>query len=234
MEGDLQSINQLGFDDELIANIINFVQFQELPENYGKWQRDRFMRRYSDPLWHLRQGKLYYGERQVVPRSQVDTILHRLYYDPKTTQSSRDRLHWNVTQQFLGISKTDISDFLGKQETWQRHQKPQKPVWQPVISHKPRARFQMDLIDFQKYATWNNNFNWILTVIDCFSKHTWCFALKNKGAESVVAALRELFENGNVPAVIQSDNGPSEFNSQLLKDLLEEWEVLHSQGKAPF
>ena len=41
----------------------------------------------------------------------------------------------------------------------------------------------------------NNNFQYILTVIDVFSKKAWAFKLKDKKGSSVLEALKVLFKS---------------------------------------
>ena len=46
----------------------------------------------------------------------------------------------------------------------------------------------------QQYKKENNNFNYILTVIDCFSKYAWCIPLKNKMGREIIDAFTDLFK----------------------------------------
>jgi len=40
--------------------------------------------------------------------------------------------------------------------------------------------WQADLVDMQQWNSGNNNFKYILTVIDCLSKYAWCIPSKDK------------------------------------------------------
>ncbi|TBU20527.1 hypothetical protein CWI38_0057p0070 [Hamiltosporidium tvaerminnensis] len=62
----------------------------------------------------------------------------------------------------------------------------------------------------------NDQYSWILNVIDTHTKHLWCFKRINKTSKLVRDALKFLFDNLGVPVAIQSDNG-REFKNTLLE-----------------
>ena len=49
-----------------------------------------------------------------------------------------------------------------------------------VISNHIDHIWGIDLITMIKYSKQNNNYKYILTVIDFFSKYSWCYLLKIK------------------------------------------------------
>ena len=92
-----------------------------------------------------------------------------------------------------------------------------KPL--PVPSG-PNLYWQMDLIDMGHELKHDNlGFQYILTIIDIFSKYAWAKCLKSKHAKSVVKALKEILNNQPTPRIIQSDNG-LEFKNALMTKLL--------------
>jgi hypothetical protein len=46
----------------------------------------------------------------------------------------------------------------------------------------------------QKYATEDDNYKYILTVIDLFSKYAWTEPLKDKSAKSVAIAYEKILK----------------------------------------
>ena len=64
----------------------------------------------------------------------------------------------------------------------------------------------------------NDGITFLLTVIDVFSKQTWCVPLKNKSASSLVAALERLFADHR-PTTLQTDKG-LEFLNRSVQSLL--------------
>ena len=58
----------------------------------------------------------------------------------------------------------------------------------------------------QFYKSENNNFNYILTVIDCFSKYAWCIPLKDKTGKEIINTFIGLFKNRK-PKKLQTVKG---------------------------
>jgi transposase InsO family protein len=90
------------------------------------------------------------------------------------------------------------------------------------------GHWQIDLIDFQKYR--ERGYNWILTVVDVFSKYLWARPLKHKSAEEVKEALSDIFKERR-PIVLQSDNG-TEFRNKVLTDYLHLWGITQVFSKS--
>ena len=96
-----------------------------------------------------------------------------------------------------------------------------------TIVHFTNFQYQADLIDMSKYASENDNNKWILTLIDCFSRYAYVFVLKDKSAESVVAAFKIFFKLNKGPIrLVQSDSG-KEFKNRKLYDLFKQHKVKH-------
>ena len=87
-----------------------------------------------------------------------------------------------------------------------------------VISNHIDHIWGIDLITMIKYAKQNNNYKYILTVIDFFSKHSWCYPLKNKNYNEIINSFKDIFEKSKrKPKMIQSDEG-SEFTNKLVQN----------------
>ena len=50
-----------------------------------------------------------------------------------------------------------------------------------------------DLITIIKYSKQNKNYKYILTVIDFFSKYSWCYPLKTKKSEEIINSFKDIF-----------------------------------------
>ena len=81
------------------------------------------------------------------------------------------------------------------------------PVKQ-ILSNSPRERYVMDLMEidaeiddiYQKY-------NYILNIIDHFSKLCKSYALKNKKSDITLNCLKDFIELNGMPKSIGTDNG---------------------------
>ena len=77
-----------------------------------------------------------------------------------------------------------------------------------VISNHIDHIWGIDLITMIKYSKQNNNYKYILTVIDFFSKHSWCYPLKNKNSNEIINSFKDIFKRSKrKPKMIQSDEG---------------------------
>ena len=88
-----------------------------------------------------------------------------------------------------------------------------------------------DLIDKSSLSKYNNNYKFILTVIDIFTKYAWAIPLKNKSGLSITngfkIVLGEHPQGGfevRKPEKLWVDRG-SEFYNRTFKSLLKEYET---------
>ena len=74
-----------------------------------------------------------------------------------------------------------------------------KEVFSPQITKFRRERlipfykdetWSADLINKSSLSKYNNNYKFILTVIDIFTKHAWAIPLKNKSGLSIIQVLK--------------------------------------------
>lgn len=87
--------------------------------------------------------------------------------------------------------------------------------------------FQADLIQLTQYAKENKNHNYILVVIDIFSKYAWTEAVKNKTAICVMNAMKSIFNrSGRICKKLHTDNGKEFFNKDFDK-LMKTYNIHH-------
>lgn len=113
------------------------------------------------------------------------------------------------------MSKNEVKKWLQSQDTYTLHR--------PVHKKIPRNKYilsnfnelwQADLSDMRTYSQYNDDYNYILCVIDVFSKYAYARAMKNKKSETVKTCFESIFNEANAtPTHIQSDKG-TEFVSK--------------------
>ena len=87
-----------------------------------------------------------------------------------------------------------------------------------VISNHIDHIWGIDLITMIKYSKQNNNYKYILTVIDFFSKYSWCYPLKNKNSNEIINSFKDIFKKSKRKTkMIQSDEGLEFTNKQVQK-----------------
>jgi flagellar hook-basal body complex protein FliE len=78
----------------------------------------------------------------------------------------------------------------------------------------------MDLVDMSNLK--DDEYKFILTIIDVFSKYAWAIPLKNKKASTVLTAFKDIIEDsGRYPYKIWADQG-SEFYNKNFEEFLNE------------
>ena len=94
-----------------------------------------------------------------------------------------------------------------------------------IVTQFPGQIVQSDLIDMQKYSSKNSGFNFILVVIDCFSKKLWTYSLKSKRGKETADGLRHIFLQMKYPVqTIIFDQG-LEYVNQYVNMLLNEFSI---------
>jgi hypothetical protein len=82
-------------------------------------------------------------------------------------------------------------------------------------------QWNVNLMDMTKFSKYNRVYNFILVAIDIFSKYVSQRPLKDKRGESVMKALKNIFDEGRSPRRIRTDKG-QEFRSRLVESLLKQ------------
>jgi Integrase core domain len=96
----------------------------------------------------------------------------------------------------------------------------------PIVVISLRQQFQADLADVKKYAQQNNGTQYLLVVVDCFSRLASVQPLKDKTAKSLHQGLRKVFRDLGVPDKLQTDKG-TEFLNTVVQKYLQDNEVHH-------
>jgi transposase InsO family protein len=125
----------------------------------------------------------------------------------------------------LEFTVDDIRSFLSHQSTYKRHlgfnlqYKQQKHTVVPG----PLVKWQIDLADMQNSAEYNDGTNYLLTIIDVFSKYALVIPLQNKQGQTIARALDYIFRikinnKAYKPMILLSDNG-KEFIAKEVKQV---------------
>ena len=141
--------------------------------------------------------------------------LDDIYYNAQTGYSSIGEL-----QRRSGFNRRDVKDYLQHQETYTKH-KPANTRFptRRVTTHSPHHQWQADLCDMRSLSKYNDNFNYILTVIDVFSRYAYALPIKNKTGDYITKAFQQLFK-AQTPQLLQTDKG-TEFINKKTQSLFE-------------
>ncbi|KAK3933132.1 LOW QUALITY PROTEIN: Putative uncharacterized transposon-derived protein [Frankliniella fusca] len=121
---------------------------------------------------------------------------------------------WDAT----GEKKEKITEYLQGEDGYTLHK--------PARRHFPRnadsidESWQTDLSDFQSLKKDNDDFSYILCVIDVFSKFAWAVPLKDKSAPSIMKGFQTIFKSTDRrPTRLFSDKGKEYINKTFQKFL---------------
>lgn len=87
------------------------------------------------------------------------------------------------------------------------------------------------MVDLKTLSDVNENYKWLLNIIDCKSKFAWSIPCFTKTSKEVSVKLESLFYTSGPPEIIQTDNG-TEFKGHV-DDILKKFNVLHIRGRHP-
>ena len=122
-----------------------------------------------------------------------------------------------------GAFTNKIRLYLRKNQTHSLHKTKRKNFpRRRIITHFPGQILKTDLIYMQKYPQQNSGFNYILVVIDCFSKFLWCLPIKKKTATLTADGLKTIFSKMKFPIQTLIFDEGLEFVNSSVRNLLKE------------
>jgi len=158
-----------------------------------------------------------------------EATLHRLYYDDKFLVGINKLYH--LAQQFpTPPSRSQVADWLKRQEVYQLHYHPRRTgTIKSIVAKNPGKIFQADLIDFNRRP--DGLYRYILVMIDAFSRKIYLKPLKDKTAQSIAKGIETIYEENKLEGMrlIQTDN---EFDTNNLVEFFEAKGIKHLTGIA--
>ncbi|GBO02347.1 Putative uncharacterized transposon-derived protein F54H12.3 [Araneus ventricosus] len=136
----------------------------------------------------------------------------KVYYDPETGFCGMRELSRKT-----GLSRKEVSEFLHQQDVYTKHK--------PLICKFKRRRtyvshiddqWQADLLFLKPLSRYNDGKNYLLTVIDIFSKYAWAEPISRKTGEEVTKAFKKIFKE-RIPEKMQTDKGTEFINKETQK-----------------
>lgn len=148
-----------------------------------------------------------------------EKILEKIYYNPghPAAYSNANRLYLAVNKR---ISKKNIVNWLKKQLTYTLHR--YKRITFPRLNYIVDIddQWQTDLIDLKSISSTNKGYNFIVVVIDVFSKFAWTVPIKQKSADEIINVFDRIFKiSSRKPLYLVSDKG-KEFTNEKFQNFL--------------
>lgn len=115
------------------------------------------------------------------------------------------------------LSRSDIESALSEIESYTLHREFHGQQRNPSYSHFKRYQFQCDLIEVRNLAKQNDGVNYLLTVIDTFTRYAFVRPLKTKTAKEVTKAFASVLEEAvDSPTMVVFDRGTEFYNEDFL------------------
>ena len=128
--------------------------------------------------------------------------------------------YYDVTKpgSFSGAHSFDrnAKPWLKTQDTYTLHTPVRKkfPRRKTIVPGE-KFQFQADLIDFSILKKYNDNYKFILVLIDVFSKVAYAISLKNKSSKFIIDAFRVLLTKTGHFQKLQTDRGKEFVNQEF-------------------
>jgi len=124
----------------------------------------------------------------------------------------------NIYKYYKGFLKPkEIEKLLASFDTYTLKREYKNLIRNPNFSHFKRYQFQVDLIDIQKLSKYNDNYKYILSVIDTFSRKAWVRPCKDKSTDEILNAFKSiLIEAVTLPHTLVSDRGKELTNKKFV------------------
>ena len=125
-------------------------------------------------------------------KDQIHQTLEELYLSPSKPSSlgGIDRLYKEAKAVIPGLDRKDVVRFLQAQFAYTQHRPARKKFEKRrVIAVNINDVYHIGLIDTQKFSEHNDDYKYILTVIDCFSRYTMAIPIKTKVPKYIIEAL---------------------------------------------
>ena len=165
----------------------------------------------------------------------IESVLKRIYYGPNqaASYSSAERLYDAAKSERPDVTRKRVKDWLRKQVAYTRHKKPRLTFpRRKVLTLRQDYIWASDLIVIDSLVNVNDGYQYIVTVVDLFSRKLWTRKIKQKSKIEMEKALRSIIEEneGKSPYKLWTDEG-TEFLS--LKDLYQEMEIERYSTRNP-
>lgn len=148
--------------------------------------------------------------------------LEHLYYDPKSPAgyAGEQALYQLARKKSKKIKLEDVRNWLRKQKTYTLH----KPIRRKFKRRQTVVagidyQWQADLADMSSMSKLNDNYRYLLCVIDVFSKFAWVVPIKDKTGKTLIQAFKSVLKTGRSPKSLQTDKG-TEFKNREFQTFL--------------
>ena len=125
----------------------------------------------------------------------MEKIVKDVYTDISSPYSfgGLNRLYNGLKELGYNISKSKVKNILKSIPSYTLHKQPRKKFKRrPIMVSKPGLFMNCDLLEYSELSKTNKNYRYLLVCQDMFSRYVYTELLKNKKADTVVIAFKNL------------------------------------------
>jgi hypothetical protein len=171
------------------SKIISYLDEKILPSFKYNVQKSRFIEKCSNFCYE--NGHLYFKKGQTLLKMVCEedkaatlAILHSLHSE---NHHGEKKMRYSLNQEYSGIKISALREYLANCEECKHYQALKNTdVIRNITASKSFERLQIDLVDLRRFSEVNDEFQWMLNVLDVFSKYSFSYRLKTKSAEEVI------------------------------------------------
>ena len=144
--------------------------------------------------------------------------IKKLYNDPKFSASfaGKKRFVNAIISKNKNLKRKKVEEELKKIDSYTLHKPARKTkLFRRIYTKGIRYIYQIDLIDMTKFKNENDDYRWLITIIDTFSKKAWAFKLKRKTSKAIMNVMKP-FLLSNTPTKMEFDQGTEFYNASFL------------------
>ena len=167
----------------------------------------------------------------------IDKYLTEIYYNPESPAS-----YYGVSKLWQYVkNKNDrpekltfskIKHWLRMQDVHIMHKTSSKRIkTQRMIFSHLDEQWAADIV-YIGYPKDNQGNQYLLTILDCFSRFLFVKVLKSKSASATAKAFKEVLALGRHPEVLQTDQG-GEFTGNAFQEVIKEYDIWHLLAYGP-
>ena len=156
--------------------------------------------------------------------------LKELYYDPSIGYVSFNAF-WNEIKNLdIDITREDAKQFYNNQQVNQIYKIPKKKFIN-IKCPFGIGCLQLDLMDINRFQKDNQQYRWLLNVVDVYSRYSWSFPLKSKDSKEIANIIDALVNHirilhPNNTFTFTTDNG-KEFVNNHFQKLVDKYDFIY-------
>ena len=160
----------------------------------------------------------------------ADDVLRGIYFDVSNPAcfSNVEALYNEAKKRIPDLSRSQTREWLAKQEAYTLHKPARwRFVRNPIVVNGIDVMWEIDLADLSMLKRHNNNYVYLLQVIDALSRYAWSVPIKSKAPEIVAKAFEKVLKDSNRKPVTVSSDAGREFVGKPFQDMLRKRGIYH-------